>query len=70
MSSVKPEEVTDIEVEEGGRKDSIGFKFKHVPKKADTGVDEAITTLGFRLQCLDSYIARRRLKILTSLKRT
>ncbi len=34
-----------IEMETGGAKDSLGFKFRHVPKKEDTGVDEAYTRL-------------------------
>lgn len=35
----------EIEMETGGAKDSLGFKFRHVPKKEDTGVDEAYTKL-------------------------
>ncbi len=43
------EDIEDIEEEHGGSKDTIGFKFKHAPKKQDTGVDEAIARLAAAL---------------------
>ena len=39
----------DIGVETGGKKDTIGFKFKHTPKPEDTGVPENITRLAAAL---------------------